>query len=300
MITFDDLRFVETLSRLGTLSAAARSLNVSAPALSTRLKRLEQKLGISIAIRNSRTVRFTPAGEQLVAEARNLLAQADALPDLLTRETRGLRGAINVMAPFGFGRHYVAPLGAEFAEQHPDVRLTLDLSERPWADGGRADVIIHIGNVRDSSWISHLLARNERWLCASPAYLKAAGVPQHPRDLLKHSCLCLRENDEDVTLWHYRDANGKKGSVRVAPRYTSNDGEVVRDWAIGGLGIVMRSQWDAARFVKRGALRRILPDTAFGQADVVALVSARRGLSLRVSRFIDFLKHRLRKRNVWD
>ncbi|MDI1285352.1 MAG: LysR family transcriptional regulator [Reyranella sp.] len=298
MITLADLRFIEALARAGSLSGAARALNVTPPALSMRLKKLERSLGLSLVVRSSRRVRFTGEGEHLVHEAQALLGRIEALPEVLGGEGRGLAGPLRVVAPFGFGRLHVAPMIARFAVQHPAVRVTLDLSEKPWTDSGDADVVIHIGAVRDSTWVAHLLARNARWVCASPAYLRRRGTPADPRDLLQHDCLCVRENNEDVTLWHHR-RNGKAAAVRVTPTLTSNDGEVVRNWAIAGLGIVVRSQWDAAPFVRRGELKRVLAAWDFDGADVLALVPARRGISARVSQFVDFLKGDFKRKAPW-
>ncbi|WP_210208602.1 LysR family transcriptional regulator, partial [Rhodoplanes roseus] len=254
MITLEDLRFVEALSRTGSLSAAARSLNVTPPALSMRLKRLEQALGVGLVVRSSRSMRFTSEGEHLVAEAQAVLGRIEALPEELVAAGRRLSGRLRVVAPFGFGRIHVAPLIARFAAQHPAVRVTLDLSERPWRETDDADVVIHIGAVKDSSWIAHLLARNSRWVCASPEHVRRHGAPAQPRDLLHHACLCVRENDEDVTLWRFRKAGpgapSRTDAIRVSPVLTSNDGEVVRNWALAGLGYVLRSQWDVAPLVR--------------------------------------------------
>lgn len=299
MISLADLRFMEALARAGSLSGAARALNVTPPALSMRLKKLEQSLGVGLVVRSSRRLRFTGEGEHLVSEAQALLGRIEALPEALAGEGQGLAGPLRVVAPFGFGRLHVAPMIARFAERHPAVRATLDLSERPWTDSQEADVVIHIGAVRDSTWVAHVLARNARWVCAGPAYLARRGTPAEPRDLLRHDCLCLRENNEDVTLWHHR-RNGKAGAVRVTPTLTSNDGEVVRNWATAGLGIALRSQWDAQPFVKRGELKRILTAWDFDSADVLALVPARRGISARVTQFVDFLKRDLRRKSPWN
>ena len=165
-------------------------------------------------------------------------------------------------------------------------------------------MVIHIGAVRDSSWVAHLLARNARWVCASPDYLRRRGQPAQPRDLLQHACLCLRENDEDVTLWRYRKLGhrgprGRAEAVRVTSALTSNDGEVVRNWALAGLGVTLRSQWDVAPFVKHGELKRILAGWDFEGADVLALVPARQGISARVARFVEFLKDSLGPRAPW-
>jgi DNA-binding transcriptional LysR family regulator len=307
MITFDDLRCMEALSRTGSLSAAARSLNVTPPAISMRLKKLERMLGVNLVVRSPRHVRFTSEGERLVAEAQSLLGRINALPSALANEGQSLSGRLHVVSPFGFGRLHIAPLISQFAGQHPDVHVTLDLSERPWTESKAADVVIHIGAVRDSSWVAHLLARNARWACASPVYLRHHGVPSHPRELLQHACLCLRENDEDVTLWRYRKGGkgnparprGRAEAVRVTSALTSNDGEVVRNWALAGRGVALRSQWDVAPFVKSGTLQRVLTGWDFDSADVLALVPARHGISARVARFVDFLKKSFGPKPPW-
>jgi len=296
MITLDDLRFIDALNRAGSLSAAARLLNVTPPALSMRLKKLEQSLSINLVVRSSRHIRFTSEGERLVTEAQSLLERINALPGALSVEGRSLAGRLHVISSIGFGRIHVAPLIAKFVQTHPSMRVTLDLSERPWTQSNAADVVIHIGAVRDSSWVAHLLARNARWVCASPAYLRRHGVPSHPRELLAHACMCVRENDEDVTLWRYRNSRGSQkqrrrvDTIRVTPTLTSNDGEVVRNWALAGLGVALRSEWDVAPFVKRGELQRILANWKFDDADVLALVPMRHGVSARVTRFVEFLK----------
>lgn len=305
MIDLDDLRFIDALSRTGSLSAAARTLDVTPPALSMRLKKLEAALKVPLVVRSSRHVRFTEEGERLVTEAQRLLERIDALPAELAGNDCGLTGRLHVVSSFGFGRAYIAPSIADFTVLHPEVRITLDLSEKPWTEIKNADVVIHIGEVRDSAWIAHVLARNERWICANPDYLSKRGTPRHPRDLAAHDCLCLRENEEDVTLWHFRaratarQPRRARDSIRVTPAMTSNDGEVVRNWALAGRGVMMRSQWDVADYVRRGALQRILGDWDFIDADVLALVPARQGISARVAHFVEFLKRQFQPRPPW-
>ena len=199
-----------------------------------RLKKLERGLNINLVVRSSRHLRFTGEGERLVAEAQSLLERINALPGALTGEDRrsdrtpARRRVVRLRA-----HPCRATDRAIFWIAHPALHVTLDVSEKPWTESKTADVVIHIGTVRDSSWVAHLLARNARWLCASPAYLRRRGVPSHPRDLLGHACLCVRENDEDVTLWRYRNAGrthparGRADAIRVTPAFTSNDGEVV-------------------------------------------------------------------------
>ncbi|MEP6824852.1 MAG: LysR family transcriptional regulator [Ramlibacter sp.] len=306
MIQIEDLRLVAALSRAPSLSAAARALDVTPPALSMRLKKLEAALGVSLAVRSAHRMSLTAEGEQLAAQAAGLLAQLEDLPESLQREGRALSGSLRVAAPFGFGRRHVAPLLAAFARQHPRIAINLDLMETPWPDRRDADLVVHIGNVRDSSWVAHPLAANERWLCASPAFVKAQRfAPNHPREVLGQPCICIRENEEDVTLWHYRKRGGRKAkpgrreSLRIAPLLTSNDGDVARQWCEQGLGLVLRSQWDAAPAVAAGTLVRLLEGWAFDSAPVQALVPTRKGATARVRALVQFLQQAFHPRPPW-
>jgi DNA-binding transcriptional LysR family regulator len=297
MIQLEDLRLVSTLAGSPSLSAAARSLGVTPPALSVRLKQLELKLGFNLAVRSSHRLGLTAEGERFAAEARQLLDRLEALPDAVQTEGRALSGRLRVCAPFGFGRQHVAPLLGQFCALHPRIELSLDLLETPWPAKHTADIVVHIGEVRDSSWIAHPLAPNERWLCASPAYLKTGRfVPGAPREVLAHRCISLRENDEDVTQWHCRKRGrsgkpvGEPQSLRITPVLTTNDGEVARRWCEQGLGLALRSEWDAAPAVAGGRLVRLLPEWSFGEAPVLALTAARTGTSARARALLGFLQ----------
>jgi len=292
------------LARSESLSAAARVLNVTPSALSMRLKKLEKTLGVTLATRDARHMSLTPDGARLAREAQGLLSAIEALPDTFREQTAQLAGHIRIAAPFGFGRVHIAPLLARFARENPGIRLQLDLLETPWPHSHAADVVIQIGTVRDSSWSARPLLANERWLCASPGYIAARGYPREPREILEHDCICIRENDDDVTLWRVRrrrsDAGREAGrkpsaptTLRVTPAFTTNDGSVARRWAEEGLGLVLRSQWDVADAVAAGKLVRLLSDWDFGRAPVIALVPTRKGRSLRIQALLSYLSANL-------
>lgn len=302
MVQVEDLQLAAALLREDSLSAAARALGVTPSALSIRLRKLEASLGLTLATRTARRLSLTAEGERFARDATGLLSQIDQLCESLQQDARQLTGLLRLAAPFGYGRRYVAPLIAEFARAHPGLRLQLDLYETPWPDRHDADAIIHIGAVRDSSWVARTLASNERWLCASPAYLHMHGVPRTPKDLARHTCISIRENDEDVTLWRMRaraSAHGKATSrqetVRIAPVYTTNDGAVARAWAEDGLGLVLRSEWDAADAVAQGRLVRVLADWQFDRAPITLLVPTRNGRTARVQALIEFLERRINR-----
>ncbi|MEJ1169518.1 LysR family transcriptional regulator [Variovorax sp. CCNWLW235] len=311
MLRIEDLQLAAALAQAPSLSAAARALNVTPPALSMRLRKLEATLDVALAVRTARRLSLTAEGERFAREAAALLAGLEALPQSFQRNDRRLTGTLRIAAPFGYGRQRIAPMLARFARLHPSLGLQLDLRETPWPDRHDSDVVIHIGTVRDSSWVARTLAFNERWLCASPGYLRTHGTPSEPRDLLKHCCISIRENEEDVTLWHFHrpvaKASGKakvldaarrqkpRETVRIVPSYTSNDGTVAREWAEQGLGLVLRSEWDAAESIARGTLVRVLPDWALDSAPVTALVPTRQGRTARVQALLQFFEESLGK-----
>jgi len=296
MIQIEDMQLAAALLREPSLSAAARALDVTPPALSMRLRKLEAQLGLSLATRTARRLALTPEGERFAREAAALLGQIEGLRESMRRDDQRLTGTLRIAAPFGYGRQSIAPMLARFARLHPGLHMQLDLRETPWPDRHDADAVIHIGTVRDSSWVARTLSANERWLCASPGYLRARGMPSAPRDVMAHDCICIRENDEDVTLWHLRAARapaarraGARETLRISPAYVTNDGAVARQWAEQGMGLVLRSQWDAAEAVARGTLVRVLPDWQFDSAPVTLLVPSRKGRTARVQAVVEFL-----------
>ena len=294
MIQIEDLRLAAALMQQPSLSAAARALNVTPPALSMRLRRLEATLGVALASRTARRLSLTAEGERFGREAGALLGQIDGLRESVRQADDRLTGTLRIAAPFGYGRARLAPLLARFALLHTGLKIQLDLRETPWPDRHDADAVIHIGTVKDSSWVARTLQLNERWLCASPGYLRARGSPSSPRDLSDHACICIRENDEDVTLWHLRPGTGtetrRSETIRIQPAFVTNDGTVARQWAEQGLGLVLRSAWDATEALAAGTLVRVLPDWQFDSAPVLLLVPTRKGRTARVRALVGFIE----------
>jgi DNA-binding transcriptional LysR family regulator len=188
----------------------------------------------------------------------------------------------------------VAPVLDAFAKVHPGVTVTLDLSDHPGAQLAEStDVIIHIGPPGAMNQIVTTLAPNRRILCASPDYLAAAGPVQSPSDLMRHRCLVVRENDEDVTLWRFLHPSREAQTIRIRPTMCSNDGAVVRDWALAGQGIAMRSEWNVAADLAARRLKRVLPAWELPPADVVAMLGTRFGRSARTTAFLAMLRQSL-------
>lgn len=291
MITNDDLMFFQVLAASASLAEAARKLNVTPPAVTQRLRALEARIGVKLVDRSPRGLALTDEGELIAEEGAAITMALEQLSERLSLRTNEARGNLRVAAPYGFGRHYVAPVVQAFMLTHPGVTATLDLFESPERQTANSwDLIIHIGALPESDRLVTTLAPNRRIACVAPAYLAAQPPLQHPRDLIAHRCLALRENNEDVTLWRFSPTTGAPVTVRVKPTMSSNDGEIVRQWALAGLGIMVRSEWAVADDLAAGRLEQVLPEWSCPGADVVALLNSRQGRSRRTAAFLDALR----------
>ncbi|WP_176053833.1 LysR family transcriptional regulator [Paraburkholderia caribensis] len=293
MVDLEDMRMFRALGTTHSLAGAARLLDVTPPALTVRLQKLEERLGVHLAVREARGISLTDEGTRLMLEAIDLLERLETLPERIAPEHRSVSGSLRIVAPLGFGRIHVAPVLRDFHLMYPNVKASLNLSDNPLADSAGADIVIHIGEMKDSSWVAHVLAPNERYLCASPRLAASLDALAHPQELAHLPCLCLRENDEDVSRWRFERASGrhaKQGktvTVRVTGALSSNDGGVIGDWAMRGLGIMVRSEWDAGALIESGKLKRLLPQWRLAPAPIVALVPMRKGVPARVRLFLD-------------
>src|ERR671936_1681586 len=236
----------------GSLSAAGRDLAVSPAVISRRLAALESRLGVRLINRTTRSLHLTVEGTRYYDACTRVLAdiaEADAEVSVGRVEPQG---ALKVALPASFGHQHVAPLVPQFAARYPKVQLALSLSDRAvhvLEEG--YDVAVCITELRDSSLAARKLAPNRRVVCASPAYLAAHGSPRTPADLAKHNCLITREFTSN---WEYKAPDGQSGSVRVHGRYVCDNWEVLREWALAGMGIALKSTWDVYRQLADGSL----------------------------------------------
>jgi DNA-binding transcriptional LysR family regulator len=296
MIELDDMRLFRALGASRSLAAAARLLNLTPPAVSVRLQRLEERLGLRLAVREARGVTLTDEGLKLLEESIELLERIESISSRIGEQTGSVSGHLRIVAPFGFGRAHVAPLVRDLHASNPNLAVSLILAESPLAAASGADIVLHIGAAKSSSWVGHFLAPNERFLCASPSYARLLDKLDHPSELAHYECLTLRENDEDVTRLRFMPVGnthrpGAKGiAVRLSGALSSNDGTVISDWAAEGLGIIERSEWDAARLIAAGKLVRILPAWRLEPAPVMALLPSRHGVTNRQRLFLDAAK----------
>lgn len=294
MISSDDLHFFNVLAKSATLAESARKLDVTPPAVTQRLQALEARIGIRLIDRSGRKMSLTDEGA-LVASHGMIVADAlEALSEALADRKKAVGGHLRIAAPHGFGRVHVAPVADAFARTHPGVTVTLDLSDHPGAQSVEtSDVIIHIGPPGSLNQIVTTLAPNRRILCASPDYLAKAAPIHSPSDLMRHRCLVVRENDEDVTLWRFLHPSREPETIRIHPTMCSNDGAVVRDWALAGQGVAIRSEWNIAGDLAARRLKRVLPGWEIPAADVIAMLGTRFGRSARTTAFLAMLRQAL-------
>lgn len=294
-----DLRFLLAIQDNGSLVATARALGLTPSAVSQRLQQLEKKLGARLVDRTARSLRFTQEGSLLCERGAELIRQLDALSEDLHTRRGGLVGTLKVNAPLGFGRRYVAPVIADFQQQHPDVDIELALSDAPLTEAAdRFDVVVHIGALQVSNLVGYAIAPNARFVCASPAFVKRFGLPETPDDLAALPCIVLRENKEDVSLWHFSKGRTSR-SVRVPSQLICNDGDVIRQWACEGRGVILRSEWDVADDLRAGRLVRLLPGWRAPDANVIALTHNRAGLPQRTRHFMHALQSRFKPLPPW-
>jgi len=292
----DDLTLLLRVADLGSISAAARALDLSVAVASQRLQRLEKALGVRLLHRTTRRLRLTLEGTALVERGRPLVQDLEALTGSLQEAAGEVSGTLSVTVPASFGRQYISPLLPEFLRRHPRLKLQIDLSDqhRDLVREG-FDLAIRIGELHDSTLVAKRIARSQRVLCASPAYLKRRGVPKAPGDLAAHDCLPLSR-----AVWRLRDPAGKEVSVRVRGPLESNLGEVLRDAAIAGIGIALHSTWHVCEDLRAGRLQQVLPRYSLPESGIYAVMPQRRWVLPRARAFVDFLAERFGDPPIWE
>ena len=287
-----DIAFFAVLSQHSSLTAAAQQLGLSPPAVSRRLAALEARLGVRLLNRTTRRQSLTPEGERYLEEGQRILRDIQQLEHALTAARENPRGLLRINAGFGFGRRHLGPAVSDFIDHHPQVEVQLHLSDRPLdlaAEG--MDVGIRFGLGVDSGLLARKIASNRRVLCAAPAYLAARQAPLMPHDLAEHDCIVIRENDRAFNTWRLV-SDTRHDSIKVKGRLSANHGEVAVDWALKGHGILLRSEWDIAPYLRSGELVRVLPAWSGEAADIHAIYQQRHLLSAKVRLFLDFLVER--------
>ena len=301
MDRLDDLALFLRVLDQGSISAAARSLDLSPAMASQRLARLEQALGVRLLHRTTRRLHPTPEGLALAEQGRGLVDDLGTLFGSLQDSGQQVGGTLRVTTSATFGRLYLSPLLLEFLDRHPQLQVNVDLNDRVVdlvSEG--FDLAIRIGALDDSTLVARSLAPNRWVLVASPDYLARRGRPQLPSDLEAHDCLVLTGASGRQDQWTLGDGRGGETTVRVRGRIESNFGELLRDAAVAGRGIALHSTWHVAGDLRAGRLQQVLPEHPPATTGIWAVMPQRRLVPPRVRALVDFLAKRLGDTPPWE
>jgi DNA-binding transcriptional LysR family regulator len=266
------------------------ALGVAPAAIGRHIDALEARLGVKLLLRTTRRISLTPEGSAFLDDCQRLLGEIAASEARISQGSVKASGHLRLTAPAGFGRRHVAPLVPKFLELHPDLEISLNLSDRvvDIVNEG-VDCAVRVGDLPDSSLISVRLADNRRLCVAAPAYLSRAGVPKHPSELARHECLTLSSDASQTRGWAF-SVEGSVIHLRPSGRLNCSDGQVLHDWCVAGLGVAWRSTWEVEQEVQSGKLHTVLDDFVAPPNGIYAVFAHAKHLPLRVRLWIDFLK----------
>ena len=298
----DKLKQIESfvaVAQRGSLTAAAQAEGVAPAVVSRRLDALEARLGVKLLARTTRRVSLTHEGSAFLEDCQRLLHDFASAEASVSAGGVKASGHLRITAPAGFGRRHVAPLVPAFLAEHPDVSLSLNLSDRlvDIVNEG-VDCAVRVGDLPDSSLVSVRLADNRRLCVAAPSYLKRAGTPATPNELARHACLTLSSEASQTRGWAF-SIDGRTTHLRLSGRLDCTDGQVLHEWCLAGLGIAWRSAWEVREDLAAGRLVSVLDDFAAPPNGVYAVFPHARHLALRVRLWIDFLKHNYGVARFW-
>jgi DNA-binding transcriptional LysR family regulator len=284
--------FVRTVAA-GGFSAAARALKLTPSAISKLVARMEDRLGVQLIDRSTRSIRLTPEGEIYHRQCVRMLGEMDEVERTLSLRRSAPAGKLRVNSSVSIARQHIVPLLPEFLARHPAIELDLSLSDEV-VDliERRADVAIRISPLQDSTLLARKIFGFHRLVVASPDYLARAGVPEHPTDLARHNCLGFNFKDS-LNQWPFDDGQGRY-TVAVAGNLQADNGETLRQLALGGLGVARLATFMVGDDIREGRLVPLLEEHhPNDELAVFAIFFNQRHMAARVRCFIDFLTERL-------
>ena len=293
----DKLKQLETfvsVAQRGSLAGAARTLGLAPAIIGRRLDALEARLGVKLLLRTTRRLSLTNEGSAFLEDCQRLLADLANAEASVSAGGVQASGHLRVTAPAGFGRRHIAPLVPLFRELHPEVTISLNLSDRLVDIAVEGfDCAVRVGDMPDSDLVSVRLADNRRLCVATPAFLARHGTPQRPGDLAHFACLALSSDASQTRGWAFQLPKGDGFEVaylRPSGPMDCSDGQVLHDWCLRGWGIAWRSTWEVEAEIAAGELVAVLEDFAAPPNGIYAVFPERKHLALRVRLWIDFLK----------
>ena len=295
MQDLNDLYYFAMVVEHGGFAAAERALGIPKSRLSRRISQLETDLGVRLLQRSTRRFAVTDVGQSVYRHAQSMLAEASAAREVVDRLSAEPRGVVRVSVPVSLAQQQMPQLLPEFLALYPQVRVQMHVSNR------RVDVINEGYDVAvrvrtklddDGSLIMRSFGQIQELLVASPMYLKRAGRPKEPEDLLEHTTMSFNEDDARQR-WELQAADGEVRRIELKPRITGADFPMHMALARQGLGITMLPETVCAEAVRTGELEVVLPDWRLPQGIAHLVFASRRGLLPAVRVFIDFLAEKM-------
>jgi DNA-binding transcriptional LysR family regulator len=290
MSQLEDMRiFVETVDAQ-SFTAAADRLGLSKQFVSKRIAALEKRLGARLLVRSTRQLRVTDLGLAYHERAQRILEEVDAAEQLITSQTAAPRGLLRLSAPMTFATLHLRAVIPAFMQRHPEVMVELELNDRTVDLIGEGyDMAVRIGTLADSSLVARRIAAVQLITCASPDYLRRHGTPSVPGELASHACLTYGRARRGE--WTFR-VEGRVRKVSVSGPMRANNGEMLRDAAMAGLGIVSLPDFIVAAALADRRLMPVLDKFRPESINVYVVYPQHRQSSLLVRAFSDFLAER--------
>lgn len=293
----EDLKVFLTVVRKNGFSSAAEELGYSPAYISKRVSVLETTLSTKLFHRTTRRIALTDDGERVRVWAEKLLGDFDDFVGEISQARHQPMGSLHICSSFGFGRNHVAPAVCKLSQTYPKLDIRLDVFDRvvDLVNEG-FDLEILVGDDLPDQHMGRKLASNRRVLCATPEYLEQRGTPVSLEDLKHHDCLVLKERNNLFGVWNLT-RDGQEESVRVSGPLSSNNGEIVLEWALSGGGILLRSIWDVKPMLEKGRLVQVLADYS-QSANVWAVYPTRLSESAKLRVCVEFLEEHFRDLSV--
>ena len=280
--------FIDVVEAEG-FSAAARKIGRSKALLSKYVRELEDELGALLLNRTTRQFSMTEAGHTYYKRAVEIIREIDSLADTVRESSGDVRGRIKLSAPRTFAD---APIGQsliDFALEHPDIVLDINLDDRfvDLVEEG-FDLAIRISRLENSSLIARRLSPFSVRLCASPALIERVGMPQSPQQLASRPCI-VDTNGRWLSNWPFKGESGEMVSVAVTGPIEVNSPLTARAAAVSGLGFSILPDFIAAPEIEAGNLVALMDDRMYSGGGIFAVYPHRRYLPAKVRVFVDFL-----------
>jgi len=296
MISLENMRIFMRAVETGSFSAAGRMLRLSPSVVSYRIQLLEDHLNCRLLTRTTRSMSLTEAGRVFFERCVEVVEAVERAEASVAQDGgANPRGSLRVTAPLGLGRRVIAPMLARYRQLQPQTDLRLRLSDHllDLVQEG-VDVAIRLARMEDSSFTLRKIAEARRILCAAPAYLSARGQPKAPQDLADHDCLLLRFPGSQQFRWTLEYRN-EALTVPISGPFDADDSDVLTQWALDGLGIVLKPLFEVAHLVADGRLVEVLPEAPPQSVTLGLLYPTRRMLPPRTKSFIDLAVEELRR-----